>query len=100
MGGLHEGRDSGAGLPRADDWTRPDTDVTPAPQLGKRLSLFQQLLLVQALRPDRLESGMEHFSQRALNLKVQKSSIIPVLLYPGTVSSGPEPEGRAGREQA
>ena len=39
-------------------------------QVGKRLSLFQQLLVVQALRPDRLESAMEHFAQRALGLKV------------------------------
>eukprot|EP00090_Calanus_glacialis_P009483 TRINITY_DN17857_c0_g1_i1.p1 TRINITY_DN17857_c0_g1~~TRINITY_DN17857_c0_g1_i1.p1 ORF type:complete len:1541 (-),score=379.52 TRINITY_DN17857_c0_g1_i1:129-4454(-) len=38
-------------------------------QIGKKISLFQQLLTVQALRPDRLESGMEYFAQRGLGLK-------------------------------
>ena len=35
----------------------------------KKISLFQQLLIVQTLRPDRLESAMESFAQKALGLK-------------------------------
>ena len=38
-------------------------------QVSKKLSLFQQLLVIQALRPDRLQTGMEFFAQRALGLK-------------------------------
>jgi dynein heavy chain 2 len=35
----------------------------------KKVSLFQQLLIVQFLRPDRLESAMEYFLQKGLNTK-------------------------------
>ena len=35
----------------------------------KKISLFHQLLIVQTLRPDRLESAMELFAQKALGLK-------------------------------
>ena len=35
----------------------------------KKISLFHQLLIVQTLRPDRLESAMESFAQKALGLK-------------------------------
>ena len=38
-------------------------------QLEKKLSLFQQVLIVQALRPDRLVSAMEKFSISVLGLK-------------------------------
>ena len=38
-------------------------------QVGQRLSHFQQVLVVQALRPDRLVSVMEHFVSNALGLK-------------------------------
>ena len=38
-------------------------------QISKKISLFQQLLTVQTLRPDRLESAMESFAQKALGLK-------------------------------
>ena len=38
-------------------------------QVGQKLSHFQQVLVVQALRPDRLGSVMEHFVSNALGLK-------------------------------
>lgn len=34
--------------------------------IEKRISLFQQVLLVQAIRPDRLQSAMGQFACRAL----------------------------------
>ena len=37
--------------------------------VSKKISLFQQLLVIQALRPDRLQSAMENFSQKVLGLK-------------------------------
>ncbi|XP_032214095.1 cytoplasmic dynein 2 heavy chain 1 isoform X5 [Mustela erminea] len=37
--------------------------------LAKKVSLFQQVLVVQALRPDRLQSAMALFACRALGLK-------------------------------
>ncbi|TRY75069.1 hypothetical protein TCAL_08574 [Tigriopus californicus] len=37
-------------------------------QVSKNATLFQQVLLVQALRPDRLVSSMEHFVSQVLNL--------------------------------
>ena len=58
-------------------------------QVGKKLSLFQQLLVVQALRPDRLESAMEHFAQRALGLKVLTTILHPQP-FAGAVAAGPE----------
>ncbi|XP_069942834.1 cytoplasmic dynein 2 heavy chain 1 isoform X1 [Cherax quadricarinatus] len=38
-------------------------------QLGQKLSGFQHLLLIQALRPDRLQSAMVNFATRALGMK-------------------------------
>lgn len=36
------------------------------PALAKRISLFQQLLMVQAVRPDRLQSAMTQFACKTL----------------------------------
>ena len=38
-------------------------------QISKKISLFQQLLVVQTLRPDRLVSAMEYFLQKCLSMK-------------------------------
>ena len=38
-------------------------------EVKKKVSLFQQLLTVQSLRPDRLETAMEIFAQKGLGLK-------------------------------
>jgi dynein heavy chain 2, cytosolic len=38
-------------------------------QSDKRLTLFQQILIIQALRPDRLQIAMKDFACRILNLK-------------------------------
>ncbi|MPC87535.1 Cytoplasmic dynein 2 heavy chain 1 [Portunus trituberculatus] len=35
-------------------------------QLGQKTSVFQQLLIIQAIRPDRLQSAMINFASRAL----------------------------------
>ena len=37
--------------------------------VSKKISLFQQLMTIQALRPDRFQSAMENFSQKILGLK-------------------------------
>ncbi|XP_017286523.1 cytoplasmic dynein 2 heavy chain 1 isoform X3 [Kryptolebias marmoratus] len=37
--------------------------------ISKKISLFQQLLLVQAVRPDRLQSAMTAFASQALGMK-------------------------------
>ena len=39
------------------------------PNVLKRITPFQQVLVIQTLRPDRLQSAMEHFTTRALGLK-------------------------------
>ncbi|TRY83670.1 hypothetical protein DNTS_027964 [Danionella cerebrum] len=39
------------------------------PSIAKKISLFQQVLLVQALRPDRLQSAMALFASQALGLR-------------------------------
>ncbi|KAI4889837.1 hypothetical protein NFI96_027314, partial [Prochilodus magdalenae] len=39
------------------------------PTIAKKISLFQQVLVVQALRPDRLQSAMAAFASRALGMK-------------------------------
>ena len=38
-------------------------------QIGKRITPFQRLLAIQAIRPENLASSMENFAQRALHLK-------------------------------
>ena len=35
----------------------------------RRLSIFQQILVVQALRPDRIQSSMREFACKVLSLK-------------------------------
>ncbi|XP_078258652.1 cytoplasmic dynein 2 heavy chain 1 isoform X1 [Rhinoraja longicauda] len=40
----------------------------PAP-IARRITLFQQVLVVQAIRPDRLQSAMALFASRALGMK-------------------------------
>lgn len=35
----------------------------------RKLSLFQQIIVIQALRPDRLQTAMRDFSCKVLNLK-------------------------------
>ena len=39
------------------------------PDVNRRLTAFQQVLVVQALRPDRLQSAMEQFATLSLGLK-------------------------------
>ena len=46
-----------------------ECEKSPPPHCQKNLSIFQQVLIVQALRPDRLESAMETFLQKGLNIK-------------------------------
>ena len=42
--------------------------------LGKKISAFQQVLVVQALRPDRLQSAMSLFATKSMGLKSVSSS--------------------------
>ncbi|XP_042221258.1 cytoplasmic dynein 2 heavy chain 1-like isoform X2 [Homarus americanus] len=44
-----------------------ETDIPV--QLNQKLSGFQQLLVIQAIRPDRLQSAMVNFANRALGMK-------------------------------
>ncbi|XP_026115691.1 cytoplasmic dynein 2 heavy chain 1-like [Carassius auratus] len=39
------------------------------PPIAKKISLFQQVLVVQALRPDRLQSAMAAFASQALGMR-------------------------------
>jgi dynein heavy chain 2 len=57
----------------------------------KRLSLFQQILIIQALRPDRLQVAMKDFACRVLNLKdiSPSTSSIKYIYETETVASEP-----------
>ncbi|XP_073674385.1 cytoplasmic dynein 2 heavy chain 1-like [Garra rufa] len=44
------------------------------PPIAKKISLFQQVLVVQALRPDRLQSSMAAFASQALDCVSQTGS--------------------------
>ena len=48
-------------------------------QLHQKLSPFQQLLIIQAARPDRLESAMVNFTSRALGMHVSYFSVMVYL---------------------
>ena len=39
------------------------------PGVVKKITPFQEVLVIQAVRPDRLQTAMEHFAMRALSLK-------------------------------
>ncbi|CAB3978327.1 cytoplasmic dynein 2 heavy chain 1-like [Paramuricea clavata] len=60
-------------LNNADQWSAfsrsSQCEQEFPPSLAKKISLFQQLLAVQALRPDRLQSAMIQFASRALGFK-------------------------------
>jgi dynein heavy chain 2 len=50
-------------------WASGATDALPAKVAGGRVNPFQQLLLVKAFRPDRLQSAMSSFICGTLNIK-------------------------------
>ncbi len=60
-------------LGSAELWTRfsksSQCEREFPPSVGKSLTRFQQVLVIQALRPDRLQSSMEQFATQALGLK-------------------------------
>jgi len=60
-------------LEEGSQWTTfmksEECEKTLPTQCEKKLSLFQQVLVVQSLRPDRLESAMEYFLQKGLSTK-------------------------------
>lgn len=59
-------------------------------QVSKNATLFQQVLLVQALRPDRLVSSMEHFVSQVLNLsELSPPALSLKSLYRETVADEP-----------
>ena len=57
----------------------------------KRLTSFQQILIIQALRPDRLQIAMRDFAVRVLNLKdiSPSSTNIRVIYEHETTASEP-----------
>ncbi|XP_033122293.1 cytoplasmic dynein 2 heavy chain 1-like, partial [Anneissia japonica] len=58
--------------------------------LQKKVSPFQQLLVIQTVRPDRLQSAMGVFACKALGMKeLSPPSLNLKRLYPETVSSEP-----------
>ncbi|XP_063970614.1 cytoplasmic dynein 2 heavy chain 1 [Lytechinus pictus] len=58
--------------------------------LEKKITPFQQLLLIQAIRPDRLQSAMTFFAQRGLGMKELTTPTINLKrLYQDTVPSEP-----------
>ena len=60
-------------LPSDDMWTHfaksSQCEREIPPVIAKSLSHFQQVLVIQTLRPDRLQSTMEQFASTALGLK-------------------------------
>jgi dynein heavy chain 2 len=57
----------------------------------RRLTMFQQILIVQALRPDRLQVAMKEFACRVLNLKdiSPSTSSVKYIYETETVASEP-----------
>lgn len=57
----------------------------------KRVTLFQQLLIIQALRPDRLQIAMKEFACKILNLKdiSPSTSNIKIIYETETVATEP-----------
>jgi len=60
-------------LGNTESWTTfsrsSHCDCEIPPNVLKRITSFQQVLVIPTLRPDRLQSAMEHFTTRALGLK-------------------------------
>ncbi|XP_013869519.1 cytoplasmic dynein 2 heavy chain 1 [Austrofundulus limnaeus] len=57
--------------------------------ISKKISLFQQLLLVQAVRPDRLQSAMISFASQALGMKLSPPPLNLRRLYTETMEWEP-----------
>lgn len=60
-----------AGLDDDSTWRQWSDSSEPEKSFpsDRRLTLFQQILIIQALRPDRLQVAMREFACRLLNLK-------------------------------
>lgn len=60
-----------AGLDDDSTWRQWTESSEPEKNFptDRRLSMFQQILIIQALRPDRLQIAMREFACRVLNLK-------------------------------
>lgn len=60
-------------LSNADNWRKfsksSHCEQEFPPNVAKSITPFQQLLVIQALRPDRLKTAMEQFASRTLGLK-------------------------------
>ena len=61
------------------------------PGVAKRMTPFQEVLIIQAVRPDRLQTAMEHFAMRALNLKELSPSTLNLKKLYQTESTETEP---------
>ena len=61
------------------------------PSIAKRITPFQQLLAIQALQPDHLQSAMEQFASYALGLKELSPSTLNLKKLYATETSPSEP---------
>lgn len=61
------------------------------PNIAKSITPFQQLLVLQALRPDRLQTAMEHFALRTLGLKELSPSTLNLKKLYSTDTLATEP---------
>ncbi|XP_057206860.1 cytoplasmic dynein 2 heavy chain 1 isoform X3 [Triplophysa rosa] len=60
------------------------------PSVAKKISLFQQVLVVQALRPDRLQSAMTAFASHALGMRELSPPLLNLKrLYEETLETEP-----------
>lgn len=53
------------------------------PSVAKKISLFQQLLVIQALRPDRLQSAMVQFASKTLGNAIKLVVSLQKCIYKG-----------------
>ncbi|XP_066286377.1 cytoplasmic dynein 2 heavy chain 1-like isoform X1 [Branchiostoma lanceolatum] len=61
------------------------------PPIANKISLFQQVLLVQTIRPDRLQSAMSLFAHKALNMKELSPKTLNLKRLYSTETTATEP---------
>ena len=69
------------GLDAGDSWARWAASETPEvsfPSSARSLSDFQQVMVVQVFRPDRLVTALSAFVCQALNVQVRVTVAVPV----------------------
>ena len=72
------------GLDAGDSWARWAASETPEvsfPSSARSLSDFQQVMVVQVFRPDRLVTALSAFVCQALNVQVRVTVAVPVPVH-------------------